>query len=69
MKFGAVTKLVKRNKKPSKRFDDDVMLANCDVIVIFPIYGQFGATRKPDSGHTVCKYYIFNKTNLASCKN
>ena len=69
MKFGAVTKLVKRNKKPSKRFDDGVMLANCDVIVIFPIYGQFGATRKPDSGHAVCKYYIFNKTNLASCKN
>ena len=45
------------------------MLGNCDVIVIFPIYGQFGATRKPDSGITVCKYYIFNKTNLASCKD
>ena len=25
-----------------------------DVIVIFPIYGQFGAIRKPDSGHTAC---------------
>ena len=25
------------------------MLKNCDVIVIFPIYGKFGAIWKPDS--------------------
>ena len=24
------------------------MLENCDFIIIFPIYGQFGAIRKPD---------------------
>ena len=48
MKLGPVTKLGKRNKKTSKN-DDDFMSANCDVIVIFPIYGQFGAIRKPDS--------------------
>ena len=24
------------------------MSTNCDIIVIFPIYGQFGAIRKPD---------------------
>ena len=35
------------------------MSANCDVIVIFPIYGEFGAIRKPDSGRIICKTYIF----------
>ena len=31
------------------------MAARCDMIVIFSIYGQSGAIRKPDSGHIVCK--------------
>ena len=31
------------------------MLENCDVIAIFPIYTQFGAICKPDSGRIVCK--------------
>ena len=44
MKLRPVTKLDKRNKKTSKKFNDDVMSENCDAIVIFPIYGQFGAT-------------------------
>ena len=39
MKLGPVTKPDKRNKTMSKKFDDDVMLGNCDVIVILPIYG------------------------------
>ena len=43
MKPEPVTKLNKRNKTMSKKIDDDVILANCDVIVIFLIYGQFGA--------------------------
>ena len=30
--------------------DDDVILENCDVIVIFLIYRQFGAIQVPDSG-------------------
>ena len=30
------------------------MSANCDVIVIFLIYVQFGAIRKPDSGRMIC---------------
>ena len=34
------------------------MLADCDVIVIFPVYGQFGAIRKPGSRRIVCKTYI-----------
>ena len=44
------------------------MSVNFDVFVIFPIYGQFGAIRKPDSGHIVCKTYIFIKSNLLSYK-
>ena len=69
MKLGPVTKLDKTNKKPLKKFGDDVMSVNCDVIVFFPIYGQFGAIRKTDSGRIVCKTYIFFKSNILSYKN
>ena len=71
MKLLPATKLDKRNKttsKPQKIFDD-VILANCDVIVIFPIYGQFEAIREPDSGRIVYKTYIFINSSLLSCKN
>ena len=44
MKRGPVTRLDKRNKTTSKKFYDDVISENYDVIVIFPIYGRFGAT-------------------------
>ena len=38
MKFGPVPKLDKKNKAASKKkFDDDVISENCDVIAIFPI--------------------------------
>ena len=50
MKLGPVPKRDKRNMATSKKFYDDVMSANCDVIVFFPISGQFAATRKPNSG-------------------
>ena len=53
MKLGVVTKLDKRNKTTSKKFDFDVILENCDVIVILRIFRQFGAVRKPDSGHSL----------------
>ena len=68
MKLGSVTKLDKRNKITSKKIDDDVTSANCDAIVIFPIYDQFGAIRKPDSGCVVCKTYNFINSNLSSYK-
>ena len=68
MKLGPVTKLDKINKITSKKFDDDVMSENCDVIVIFPIYGQFGTIRKPYSGCIVCKTYIIINSNLLSYK-
>ena len=44
------------------------MSRNCDAIVIFPIYVQFGAIRKPDSGRIVFKIYIFINSNLLSYK-
>ena len=53
MKLGPVTKLDKRNKAVSKKNGDDVMSRNYDIIAIFPIYGQFGAIWKPDSGFTL----------------
>ena len=51
MKIGSVTKLGTKNKTTSNIFDNDVMSGNCDVIIKFPIYGQFGATgsRIPDA--------------------
>ena len=45
------------------------MSVNCDIIVIFPIYGRLGAIRKPDSGRIVCKPYIFINNNVLSYKN
>ena len=45
MKLGPVTKLDKKNKTTSKKLDNDVMSANREDIIIFPIYGQFGAFR------------------------
>ena len=69
MKLGPVTKLHKRSKTTLKKVDDDVMLENCDVIVIFPIYGQFGAIWKPDYGCIVSKTYFFINSNLLSYKS
>ena len=45
------------------------MSVNFDAIVIFPIYGQFGAIRKPDSARMVFKTYIFIDSNLLSYLN
>ena len=64
MKFRPVTKLDKKSKATSKKNNDYIMPTNCDVLVFFPIYGQFGAIRKPDSGSIVCKIYIFININL-----
>ena len=55
MKLGPVTKLDKRNTETLKKFDGDVMSADCDIIVFFSIYGQLEAIQKPDSGRMVYK--------------
>ena len=49
--------------------DYDIMSDNCDVIVIFVIYGQVGAIQKPDSGRIACKTCFFVNSNLLSYKN
>ena len=69
MKLGPVTKLDKRNKTMSKKFDVDVMSGNFDFIVIFQIFDQFGAVQRPYSRHSVCKSYVFSNSNLLSYKN
>ena len=53
MKHEPLTKLDKW-----KKINNGVLSANCDIIVIFPIYGQFGAIQKSDTKHMVCKTYI-----------
>ena len=45
------------------------MSASCDVILIFPTYGQFGAIQETDFGRIVCKIYILINSNLLSYKN
>ena len=39
IKLGPVIKLDKRNKMTSKKFDNDVVSTNYDIIILFPIYG------------------------------
>ena len=69
MKLGPVSKLDERNKTASKKFDDNVMSANCDVTVIFPIYDQFGTIPKPDTGRILHKCYIFINSILLYYEN
>ena len=69
MKCGRVIKFDKKNKTTLKKIDDEVMSENCDVILIFSIYDQFGAIWKPDFGHRACKTCVFNNSNLLSYKN
>ena len=46
MKLGPVTKLDKRDT--ANKIDDNFTWSNCEALVIFPNYGQFGAIRKPN---------------------
>ena len=50
MNLGPLTTFDKRNKITSKNFDNDVISANCDAIVFFPIYDQFWEIRTRDFG-------------------
>ena len=58
MEIGAVTKLDNRNKETSKPFDYDVMSQNCDDIVIFRIFGQFGAVQ-------IFRYQLFHRYDVS----
>ena len=68
IKLGKMKTTSSKKKKKGKR-NYDVMLENCEVIVIFLIFGQFGGIRKPDSRRMVCNTYVFINSNLLSCKN
>ena len=70
MKFRPVTKLDKRSKPTSKNLTmtSCEVKSNCEVIVIFLVYGIFGEIRKPDFGRIVCKTYIFINNSLLSYK-
>ena len=50
-----VTKIDNENTATPKTFDNDVMSENFDVIVNFPIHGQFRSILSPDSRHMACK--------------
>ena len=69
MKLEPVTKLYKRNKTTVKKFDDDVMSESCDITVIFPIYGQFGAIRMPDSGRIISTFSLIATFYLIKTEN
>ena len=47
MNFVPVTKLDKRKRRVSKKFDNDAMSTDCDKTFIFLIYDQFGEIWKP----------------------
>ena len=68
MKIGPVTKRDNRNIATSQKFENDVMLTNCDLAVFFLIYGQFVVIWKLDSGRMLYIIYIFIKNNLLSSK-
>ena len=53
----------------SKQFDVGKLSINCDVIVIFPIFGQFRRIWKPDVRRMICETYIFIISNLLSYQN
>ena len=68
MKLRQVTKLYKRSKATSNKFDGDAMSKNCDVIVTYSIHGQFGAIPKPDSrcivGKLTVTFYLIKTANI-----
>ena len=64
MKFGTISTPEKRNTANLKTLEDGFMLANCNAIIIFLTYDQFGATRKPDFASMVSKTYIFINRNF-----
>ena len=52
----------------SNKVDNNVMLANCDIIVFFSIYFHFTVFRKLDSRRMVYKTSILINSNLLSYK-
>ena len=71
MKLGPVTKLNKRNKTKLKKFDDYVMSANSDVIVIFRLTANlelFGS-RIPDAWSIKLTFLLIVTFDLTKGEN
>ena len=71
MKLDPVTKLHQRNKTTSKKIDDDVMLENCDVIVIFGFLANFEQSggRIPDTESAKVMFSVIVTFCLAKTEN
>ena len=54
-KLEPIIKLDKGKKTTRKKFDNEVISASRNAILIFSIYGQLTAIWKPDPGRIVCK--------------
>ena len=63
MKFEPLFKLEKRNAMKPKRFVNDIILANYDIIIIFLIYCWFDPIGKPKSG---CNSYFIISNDFPS---
>ena len=66
MKLEPVTKPGETNAATTKILNDGLILTDCNVIIIFLVYGQFGANQKPHSRPLFCKTYISINSNLLS---
>ena len=59
-------------RKTKQRQKRKLTITSCqkiDIVVIFWIFGQFGAVWRPDSDHRVCRSCVFSNSNLWSYKN
>ena len=70
MKFEPITKFDERNTLTSKeKKGDGIMSAHREVILIFPIYGQFVAIWKPGFARKVFNIHILINSNILSFKS
>ena len=76
MKLRPITKIDKKNKITSKKFNDDVMSGNCDVIVILWIFasleqsgGRMTDTKPAEVMFSVTVTFCLTKTENSTKKS
>ena len=57
--------VIKFDKRNAQKIGDEKSV-HCDVTVIFPVYGQFGAIWKSDSGRMIYSSHTFLNSNFLS---
>ena len=57
--------VIKFDKRNAKKIGNERSV-HCDVTVICPVYGQFGAIRKSDSGRMTYNSHTFINSNFLS---